>query len=267
MKNNKGFSLVQVMVAAGLLGGVALGVMQLSKQMQSTTIMGATNLEENQIINHISTILLDADSCEKTFVGLAFGDPVESIKRVKSNGEAMEVYSLGETYGNRTISLKDMKLGGKDGEEYLELVLRRLKSGYAGPKEIRKKIALKLVIKDDKVVNCFSELSNVTETSVKKSCLSIGAIYDANTQRCKNIKLIEHESQVCAGENCKNIKDYIADVVVEISDKSTLCVVKYNPFLGFQNTKLDFKQNKCHANKADGSAVSCSINPEVTDCN
>jgi len=114
MKNNKGFSLVQVMVAAGLMGGIALGVMQLSKQMQTTTVMGETSIEENQLYNHISTILLDSNSCEETFKGLTFGDSVEAIKRVKSDGNSLEVYTVGGIYGNRALELEDMILSGKE---------------------------------------------------------------------------------------------------------------------------------------------------------
>lgn len=255
------------MVAAGLMGGLALGVMQISKQMQSTTIMGETNLEENQLFNHISTILIDADSCEKTFKDLSFGDAVESIKRVKSDGNFVEVYMAGETYGNRSLELKEMILGGSEGEEYLDLALTRKKSGYTGPKEVKRRVALKLNIVGGKVSSCFSELSNVTETSVKKACESIGAEYDSATKKCKNLKLEETATSICEGTSCKNIKSYVQDLVVEISEKSTLCVVKYNPLLGFTANKLDLAGNKCHANKADGNAVSCTINAEISDCN
>lgn len=267
MKNNKGFSLVQVMVAAGLMGGIALGVMQLSKQMQTTTVMGETSLEESQLFNHISTILIDANSCEETFKGLAFGDSVESIKRVKSDGNSVEVYTAGEIYGNRALELTDMILSGKEGEEHLTLVLKRIKSAYSGPKEIKKKVHLKLNFKDGKVISCFSELSNVTETSINKSCTAMGADYDPSTQTCKNIKLNGEEAQVCVAGNCKNIKTYVEDLIVEVSEKSTLCIIKYNPLMGFKDTKLDLKQNKCHASSTSGGAVSCTIDPGITSCN
>jgi hypothetical protein len=265
MSKDGGFSLVQVMVAAGLMGGIALGVMQLSKQMQTTTIMGETSIEENQLFNHISTILIDANSCNETFKDLKFGDQVESIKRVKANGEAVDVYTVGENYGNRTILLKQMTLSGKEGEEYLSLSLERIKSGYSGPRNIKKQVALKLVFAGGKVTDCFSELSNVTENSIKKSCESIGADYNADTQKCINFKINGDETQICQSGVCKPVKKYIEDMVVEVMDKSTLCVVKYNPLLGFTNTKLDLKNNKCHANK--NGAVSCTINSNNTDCN
>jgi len=267
MKNNKGFSLVQVMVAAGLMGGLALGVMQITKQMQTTAVVGETLLEENQLFNHISTILIDANSCEETFKGLSFGDSVESINRVKSNGNAVKVYQVGGIYGNRALELKDMILSGKEGEEHLVLVIKRIKAAYIGPKEIKKKVHLKLVVKDNKVINCFSELSNVTETSIKKSCSALSADYDPVTQTCKNIKLNGEEAQVCVGGTCKNIKSYIEDLIVEVSEKSTLCILKYNPLLGFKDTKLDLKQNKCHASSASGGAASCTIDPGITSCN
>ena len=61
--SNSGFSLVEIMVAVGLLGAISIGIMHVSKQMQTTAVSGETSLEENQLINHISTVLTDVDSC------------------------------------------------------------------------------------------------------------------------------------------------------------------------------------------------------------
>jgi hypothetical protein len=262
-----GFGLVQVMIAVGLLGMIAVGVMQVSKQMQTTAVSGETSIEENQLLSHISTVLIDSDSCKETFIGMEIGKPIESIKRVKASGEKLEVYKTGEKYGNRTLLLKGMNLSGTEGEENLELTLERIKQGVSGAKEIKKRIPLKLVIKDGKVADCFNDLSNVTENSIKKSCESVGAEYDPATQKCKNLKLNGDEAQVCVGGNCKSIKNFVEDLVIEVNKKTTVCLVKYNPLLGFVNNRLDLSANKCFATKSDGGAVSCSINSDLTDCN
>lgn len=263
----RGFSLVQVMVAVGLLGMIALGVMQVSRQMQTTAVSGETSVEEIQLLTHISTVLIDIDSCRETLRGLELGKPIESIKRIKTNGEKLEVYKTGEKYGNRTLLLKEMTLAGTEGDEALELTLERIKAGVSGAKEIKKKMPLKLVFKDGKVTDCFNDLSSVTETSIKKSCESVGAEYDPATQKCKNLKLNGDEAQVCVGGNCKSIKSFVEDLIIEVSKKTTICLVKYNPLLGFTENRLELSENKCHAKKTDGGAVSCSINSAITDCN
>lgn len=263
----KGFSLVQVMIAVGLLGMIAVGVMQVSKQMQTTAVSGETSVEEIQLITHISTVLIDIDSCRETFKGLELGKPIDSIKRVKGNGDKLEVYKAGEKYGNRTLLLKEMTLSGTEGDESLELTLERIKAGVSGTKEIKKKIPLKLVIKDGKVADCFNDLSTVTETSIKKSCESVGAEYDPSNQKCKNLKLNGEEAQVCVGGNCKSIKSFVEDLIIEVSKKTSICLVKYNPLMGFSENQLDLSQNKCHAKKTDGGSVSCLINSTITDCN
>jgi hypothetical protein len=265
--STSGFSLVQVMIAVGLLGMIAVGVMQVSKQMQTTAVSGETSIEETQLLSHISTILIDSDSCRETFRGLEIGKPIESIKRMKADGGKLEVYKIGEKYGNRTLLLKGMNLSGTEGEENLELTLERIKQGVSGAKEIKKRIPLKLVIKDGKVADCFNDLSNVTENSIKKSCESFGAEYDPANQKCKNLKLNGDEAQVCVGGNCKSIKNFVEDLVIEVNKKTTVCLVKYNPLLGFVNNRLDLSANKCFATKSDGGAVSCSINSDLTDCN
>lgn len=268
MKLSKsGFSLVQVMIAVGLLGMIAVGVMQVSKQMQTTAVSGETSVEEIQLITHISTVLIDSDSCRETFRGLELGKPIDSIKRVKMTGEKLEVFKAGEKYGNRSLLLKEMTLTGTEGDETLELTLERIKAGVSGAKEIKKRIPLKLVMKDGKVTDCFNDLSNVTENSIKKSCESVGAEYDPTTQKCKNLKLNGDEAQICVSGNCKSIKNFVEDLVIEVNKKTTVCLVKYNPLLGFVNNRLDLSANKCFSTKPDGASVSCSINSAITDCN
>lgn len=262
-----GFSLVQVMIAVGLLGMIAVGVMQVSKQMQTTAVSGETSVEEIQLITHINTVLIDIDSCRETFRGLELGKPIDFIKRVKGSGEKLEVYKAGEKYGNRTLLLKEMILSGTEGDEFLELTMERIKQGVSGAKEIKKRIPLKLVLKDGKVTDCFNDLSSVTETSIKKSCESVGAEYDTATQKCKNLKLNGDEAQVCVGPNCKSIKSFVEDLIIEVSKKTTICLVKYNPLMGFTDNRLELSENKCYAKKADGSSASCLINSSITDCN
>jgi hypothetical protein len=74
------------------------------------------------------------------------------------------------------------------------------------------------------------------------------------------------EAMVCLGENCKNIKSYVEDLIIEVLDKNTLCLLKYNPLMGYKNIKLDLKKNKCQASKDSGGSVSCTINEALTGC-
>jgi hypothetical protein len=126
-------------------------------------------------------------------------------------------------------------------------------------------LIFKLVLKDGKVTDCFNDLSTVTETSIK-SCNRWGR-YDPTTQKCKNLKLNGDEAQVCISGNCKSIKSFVEDLIVEVSKKTTICLVKYNPLLGFTENRLELSENKCHAKKTDGGSISCSINSAITDCN
>ena len=196
------------------------------------------------------------------------GNPIETLKRTKNSGEKLDVYKTSETYGNRTLKLKAMMLSGTEGEEFLDITMERIKQGYSGAKEIKKRIPLKLVIKDGKVTDCFSDLSNVAENSMKKSCESVGAEYDSGTQKCKNLKINVGETQLCEDStNCKSIKIYIENLIVEVNKKTTICIVKYNPLSGYLNTRLDLESNKCFATNPGSGNVSCSINTNISDCN
>ena len=61
--NSSGFSIAEVMVAAGLLGVVSLGVMEISKVQTKTQKRASADLDMNQIFTDLSLILKDPQNC------------------------------------------------------------------------------------------------------------------------------------------------------------------------------------------------------------
>jgi len=66
-KNNRGFSLVEMMVVIGLLGGISLLVMNLTKQSTQSSTKYQFDSEIMLITNEINGILSDPDKCLTTF--------------------------------------------------------------------------------------------------------------------------------------------------------------------------------------------------------
>lgn len=68
MKNKHGFAIVEVLVAAALLGGVALAISKLTQDQLKSTKTVETRFEYNSILNDIREILGDRASCTATFL-------------------------------------------------------------------------------------------------------------------------------------------------------------------------------------------------------
>ena len=74
LKNSHGFSLAEVMVAAGLLGVISLGVMQLMSNMTRGQKEFEQNAEMRGIIDRIAVGLQDSNTCNYSLVALKYGN-------------------------------------------------------------------------------------------------------------------------------------------------------------------------------------------------
>lgn len=67
-RNNRGFAIVEVLVAAALLGGIALAISKLTQDQLKSTKTVETRFEYNAILNDIREILGSRESCRATFL-------------------------------------------------------------------------------------------------------------------------------------------------------------------------------------------------------
>jgi type II secretory pathway pseudopilin PulG len=70
--NQKGFSLVSVMVAVGLLGGVSLAVMQLSQNANQVNNMSQIKTDEIELNQSLRMVLNDPAHCQAGILGETF---------------------------------------------------------------------------------------------------------------------------------------------------------------------------------------------------
>jgi type II secretory pathway pseudopilin PulG len=106
---------MEVMVAAGLLGIVTIGVIQITQSMTKGQKSQAQQFEFNQIQSQIQSLLRDEYSCESTLLGVSPTGPgtsITQVKRKKSDGSTAVVFETGQTYGPGTspIYLKSMTI-------------------------------------------------------------------------------------------------------------------------------------------------------------
>ncbi|WP_412473839.1 tail fiber domain-containing protein [Halobacteriovorax sp. YZS-1-1] len=128
-RNNEfGFTLVEIMVAAGLLGVLSVALVNMISNINRTSKRASQVFNVQQEIQRISTLLADQDSCFATFNGESFGSTAQgadfnfnTISRVDGAGVASNIYTLNQ------------ELGGADGKVHLESLSATITSNAPGP--------------------------------------------------------------------------------------------------------------------------------------
>lgn len=118
-KNQKGLSLVSVMVAIGLLGAVSLGVMRLMEQISSGQATAQNSADEAELRILVHQILNDESSCRVSLAGNGTkGSPVSPVvfnknmidENTPGEGLDVELYFANQAGDARTLK----KLSGTD---------------------------------------------------------------------------------------------------------------------------------------------------------
>ena len=108
LKQESGFSLIQVMIGIGLLGGLAVGVMQVSKNMNFVQSSAQATQEEIELSSGIRGILDIQDNCSVSLGGLNPNtSPVTFKKRdidSLNSGKTFELFSKVKNHQTGQIS-------------------------------------------------------------------------------------------------------------------------------------------------------------------
>lgn len=83
-----GFSLVQVLVAAGIMGGLALGVMQITQNLNQVMTNATSTQDQITLFSEIDQILKNESSCRVSLAGENFEPSSYSVKKSQIDGTA-----------------------------------------------------------------------------------------------------------------------------------------------------------------------------------
>lgn len=130
--SQKGFTLLEVMVAMGIMGVAAVGGMRLMNNQMKSTKTVETRFEYGSIVNDIREILGDKNNCMLTFgptrnvdtsnvegavtsiqqyINFGLGNQTQTIKYVSNTNPA-----LATTYGNGNVKILGYKLLNSDND-------------------------------------------------------------------------------------------------------------------------------------------------------
>lgn len=189
MKWNKGFSLVEVMLAAGLASGVALVVAKVAQESNKTTKTMETNIEVTTFLGDIAYILSDKQNCNATVgIGSNIGTPINSIKRF-INGVENNIYETStpanpKKYGQSAFIIESITTELNPGGVNLVVEIERVNKAINGARKVKKKIPLKAVVTGGKIDSCFSDIESMIESAVQQSCRGNSARFDPATKEC-----------------------------------------------------------------------------------
>ncbi len=196
--NQAGVTLVEVLIAAALLGGLALLFARLTTDTMVTTQRVEASSEILSVNNIISQLLLDSRSCRNTFGGQNANAPF-TIDAVRSQHDVpIDVIEVGETYGNERATvvsmeaqldgaLFDMGDGTRTGNLIFTVTYQRaggLLQTQSNPEIPREHFIFVRTNAGGVIQECFSAEGNAIFTAKQEACENIGGVYDIPNDRC-----------------------------------------------------------------------------------
>lgn len=194
MKNQKGFSLIEVLIAIGLMGALSAWMMNIFTQQTKNEKTTATNMDIDSLGQEIRNVVANGDSCAKTFLGV---DPnqvgaITEIQKVLSDGSVQKRFQSGSkrvgnsglliaSYDLKTDETYYIPTGQKTGETVLAINYDRGKM-VQGAKLKTYKIPLSVALDESgKIVGCNALASTTNLASI---CSSLGRGVDIENKKC-----------------------------------------------------------------------------------
>lgn len=225
LKNKLGFSLLELMIVAGMIGGMALTITKLGEMGNRSVKTNEYMFEKNSFVQEIERYLLNKDICEATFKGASLSGAPNEVKEIKSQAGRL-LFEVGQVYGNRMVGFKSLSLQPEDPKPHantsvMASVLVELEKipqqAYGADTETRKfSIQLKMD-GSEKVETCYSATDNAVDTARRMTCADFGGEFNEENNRCEQLGT--------------PVKSAVCDLTKrEFDEETQLCVPKLVEF-------------------------------------
>lgn len=202
LNNKLGFSLVEVMVAMGVLGAGALTYMQIQKNNVSANKRSEARMDVNNLARDINTALVDAKACQNTFSGINFSGAAGStgtIADIKdgTTSPGRVIFGTGSVIENSInvtryeYEIKEPLTAGAtgemNGEFYVSFFYQNANKALANSNTYEKKIEQVYKVTTDvsgNLITCFSDTDNIVTNNVRQGCEAIGGSLDPGSMLC-----------------------------------------------------------------------------------
>lgn len=201
--NQKGFGLINVVVAAGILGVVALGVSKLGFMGAKIKKDTKNSFDIAESVGRIQKIFLDHESCSATVSPadpLAVGE-TKNLNSIKANiaGAEEDKFVVNQPlYPGSSITVTNIEIT-RESQSMANVRIRFQKSdndNSYGVKEIERVFAVEVLYEaTNNLDKCFSQFDNVVETSMAMMCEEVleGQFVDGE---CTNSRVCDMEKKI-----------------------------------------------------------------------
>jgi hypothetical protein len=151
--NKNGFSMVQIMMAAGMMGILSLGMMKMMETQTKSAKSIKSSVEVQAFYNEARAYLGKSSYCTANFKGEVMneGDQFDLEELIKPNGKVL--YKVGKIYGDRSFRISKIEVIDfeKDSEisgiMKLQFVLDKIGKSY-GAKSYTKILKIDVALND-----------------------------------------------------------------------------------------------------------------------
>ena len=197
LSNIQGFAMVTVIVASGMVGGLALILSQLSKQQMILQKRNESWLEIEAFSRRIVRIIYNKTACLNTIqndfdsipIALNPGVNTVTLKYIKNSGGQSVIRQNG-IYRNRLIKvssliLKDINVVGNIGKMNLQVTLERTAKNITGYKKTVRIYPLMAKLNAaNQPIDCESDLGLATAAVIRELCQELGGTYNDAGATC-----------------------------------------------------------------------------------
>ena len=197
--------MVGLLASAGIMGGLALMLANLTRQQHVTQKKAETGVEITALSNRVIAALYDGESCGNTIEGASppaslGGGTSFAVDKLRGKGDTVAASRVllekGKVYGNRLVKIASMKLKVPSGnavvnrqlESQFEVVFERVNKAFTGQKEVTKSFGLSLELDGSNgFEGCRSKFDSIALRVKKEICQEIGGLWNGSTGKCGNV--------------------------------------------------------------------------------
>lgn len=179
----KGFSLVETMVAVTILGIVIMATLSQLELSSKSSLDMAADAEINNVTNKIIAAIGTTSVCRDNFGGKTQDQTYTSIK--DSNGDLLiqAGFSTGSVNSIKVLSIVTKKIS--DNEMNLVLSFQKKRSSVnnifaSGPKREIPINTILAISSPTLIQDCFANYDLVLRTAIQQSCTGLASIYNPN---------------------------------------------------------------------------------------
>lgn len=185
----KGFSLIEVIIALGVMSAGAFFMMKMNEDNQKALNNMAMTQGITVKVAEISKRLTQQKVCENNFGGLNIGDTLTNL----NDSEGHAFMTVGDTYGQNASQFRISSISLESGSSTsFKLILTFEKLGsFIGLKNVRRELSIPATVEGSgEIEACRTSDEAVVAASVEQACHGMGAIFDSDTKTCSNIGMI-----------------------------------------------------------------------------